>query len=97
MAHSASRLVRSARWFAALTLGCALAGTGARPSAAQSDLVTLLSAVVAVEAYVPTDARTAGVLGSERLGSGIVIDGAGLVVTIGYLILEATDTWIPHG
>ena len=97
MAHSASRHARPAHWFAALTLGCALAGAGPRPAAGQSDLVTLLSAVVAVEAFVPDDARTAPILGGERLGSGVVIDGAGLVVTIGYLILEATDTWIRTG
>ena len=97
MPHSASRLARPAHWFAALTLGCVLAGAGPRPAAGQSDLVTLLSAVVAVEAFVPDDARTAPILGGERLGSGVVIDGAGLVVTIGYLILEATDTWIRTG
>ena len=97
MPHSASRLARPAHWFAALTLCCVLAGAGPRPAAGQSDLVTLLSAVVAVEAFVPDDARTAPILGGERLGSGVVIDGAGLVVTIGYLILEATDTWIRTG
>ena len=49
----------------------------------------LLSAVVQIRATVPEDARTAGTLGTERTGSGIVIDGNGLVVTVGYLILEA--------
>ncbi|MFQ5955106.1 MAG: S1C family serine protease [Kiloniellales bacterium] len=49
----------------------------------------LLSSVVGLHAVVPADARTAGSLGTERRGSGVVIDDGGLVVTIGYLILEA--------
>jgi len=49
----------------------------------------LISAVVGVWAHIPDDARTAGALGTERTGSGVVIDDAGLVLTIGYLILEA--------
>ena len=54
----------------------------------------VLSAVVGVRAQIPEDARTAEALGTERVGSGIVIDENGLVVTIGYLILEATSVEI---
>ena len=50
----------------------------------------LLAAVVGVQAQVPEHARTAQALGTQRVGSGIVIDGNGLIVTIGYLILEAS-------
>jgi S1-C subfamily serine protease len=50
----------------------------------------LLAAVVGVRARVPEDARTAQALGTQRHGSGIVIDSNGLIVTIGYLILEAS-------
>ena len=81
----------------ALLIACALAGAWTRPAAAQADIMEVLSAVVAVEALVPDDARTTTILGDERLGTGIVIDGAGLVVTIGYLILEATDAWVRTG
>ena len=49
-----------------------------------------LSAIVGVVAEVPESARTATVLGTERAGSGIVIDERGLVVTIGYVLLEAS-------
>jgi len=49
----------------------------------------LLTAVVGIHATVPTQARTAGSLGRERAGSGVLIDSNGLIVTIGYLILEA--------
>ena len=101
MAHAAARSCSAVRGFGTLVLACAFAGvllgTWPRAAAAQADLMEVLSAVVAVEARIPDDARTAAALGGERLGSGIVIDGAGLVVTIGYLILEATDAWIRTG
>lgn len=47
-------------------------------------------AVTRIHADVPGDARTAEPLGTERDGSGVVIDDSGLVLTIGYLILEAS-------
>ena len=97
MAHSTARHPSATRGIAALALAFMLIATGPRPAAAQPDLVTILSAVVAVEASIPDDARTAAILGDQRLGTGIVIDGAGLVVTIGYLILEASDAWVRTG
>ncbi len=48
-----------------------------------------LAAVVRLRATVPEDATTARALGTEREGNGIVIDASGLVLTIGYLIVEA--------
>ena len=45
---------------------------------------------------VPEDAFTAGILGSQRIGNGVVIDSAGLVLTIGYLMTEATDVWLTN-
>ncbi len=53
-----------------------------------------LEAVVGVRAVIPADARTAPVLGTARAGSGVVIDDDGLVLTIGYLILEAIEAEI---
>ena len=97
MAHAAARHTSVARGITALLLACVLIGTWPRPTAAQPDLASLLSALVAVETLVPPDARTAAILGEKRLGTGIVIDGAGLVVTIGYLIMEATDVWVRTG
>jgi serine protease Do len=61
---------------------------GATAAHAQS-VEELLSAVVKVKTFVPSDSRTAETLGSEREGSGIVIDQAGLILTIGYLMVEA--------
>lgn len=58
------------------------------------DLDDTLDAVVGLRADVPDDAFTAGALGTERRGSGIVIDDQGLVLTIGYLVTEASDVWL---
>lgn len=58
------------------------------------DLEAISRSVVRLRAEVPEDASTAGILGSERVGNGIVIDSDGLILTIGYLITEATDVWL---
>lgn len=50
----------------------------------------VLGAVVGVETRIPENRRSAQSLGSEREGHGIVIDDEGLVLTIGYLIMEAS-------
>lgn len=49
----------------------------------------LVSAVVRVKTFINPDARTIQNLGREREGSGVVIDDNGLVLTIGYLMVEA--------
>jgi S1-C subfamily serine protease len=48
-----------------------------------------LAAVVRLKTQALPEARTAPYLGHEREGSGVVIDASGLVLTIGYLVLEA--------
>jgi S1-C subfamily serine protease len=53
-----------------------------------------LRGVVQVDAVIPADARTADSLGTERVGTGVVIDNNGLIVTIGYLILEAMEVTV---
>jgi S1-C subfamily serine protease len=47
-----------------------------------------------VHSEVPEEAFTASILGTERVGSGVVIGADGLVVTIGYLITEASSIWL---
>jgi S1-C subfamily serine protease len=59
------------------------------PAQAQQKKENLLEAVVKVRTTVPGDARTARSLGTRREGNGVVIAADGLVVTIGYLILES--------
>jgi S1-C subfamily serine protease len=58
------------------------------------DLEEISRSVVKLRADVPDDAFTAGILGSQRTGNGIVIGSDGLVLTIGYLVTEATDVWL---
>ncbi len=64
------------------------------PAAAQASPQDVLAAVVRLTAEIPADARTAEALGTEREGSGVVIDDSGLVLTIGYLILEAMSATV---
>ena len=47
-----------------------------------------LSSVVAVQAKIQADARSAATLGTQRRGTGVLIR-EGLVLTIGYLVIEA--------
>ncbi|MPY68722.1 MAG: PDZ domain-containing protein [Alphaproteobacteria bacterium] len=79
--------------FAALLLALP-AGTARAQNGGEGASIAVLEAVVRVTAAVPGDARSAQTLGTERDGSGVVIDGEGLVLTIGYLILEATSAEI---
>jgi S1-C subfamily serine protease len=69
-----------------------------RPRAADYDfdLDRALSAVVGLHSIIPSDAFTAGTLGVERAGNGVLI-GDGLVLTIGYLITEAETVWLHLG
>src|SRR4051794_62151 len=60
----------------------------------QFDLAQALDSVVLVRAEVPPDAFTASTLGTERGGYGAVIREDGLVLTIGYLVNEATEIWL---
>ena len=57
---------------------------------AQQEGEKVLKAMVKVRSTIPAEARTANILGTEREGNGVVIDTAGHILTIGYLILEAT-------
>ncbi|NQW80795.1 MAG: serine protease [Polaromonas sp.] len=62
------------------------------PSPAQTQIDALSrasAAVVGVQVTVTEGARSARSLGQQRTGSGVVIGADGLVLTIGYLMLEA--------
>jgi len=65
-----------------------------RPEEWKFDLDSALDAVVGLRAEIPEDAFTAPLLGTERAGSGVVIRDDGLVLTIGYLITEASTIWL---
>lgn len=53
-----------------------------------------LDAVVKLSIRAVDGARTADTLGAEREGTGIVIDDRGLILTIGYLVLEAASVLV---
>jgi S1-C subfamily serine protease len=65
-----------------------------KPADCNFDLDHALAAVLGLQASVPQDAFTAGTLGTERAGSGVLIRRDGLVLTIGYLITEAETIWL---
>jgi S1-C subfamily serine protease len=73
----------------------AAAGAQAGPEAvppsarAQSELTVDSLSVVRVKSKAVANARTTRSLGPQREGTGVVIDSDGLVLTIGYLIVEA--------
>ena len=85
----------SRRGYAAITPCVMLAAAvvalmSASTAAAQSARVEeLVSAVVRINTHINPEGRTVQGLGREREGSGIVIDSDGLVLTIGYLMVEA--------
>src|SRR5256885_4439128 len=71
----------------ALALGAVLF-LAAIPASAAS-LEDLVAAVVRIKTYINPDGQTVQSLGREREGSGVVIDEDGLILTIGYLMVEA--------
>ena len=88
------RLVRRhAGAFVLVALAWAATVQAASPTASQQasiDAITrALEAVVGLEVTAAEGARSAETLGREREGSGVVIGPDGLILTIGYLILEA--------
>jgi serine protease Do len=86
---------------AALVLGAicfaivAEAADKPRPDASPTiDAAAFFAAIVKIETHALPDARSAATLGTEREGSGIVIAKDGLILTIGYLLVEADDVKI---
>src|SRR3972149_1995748 len=59
----------------------------------------VLPATVHIEARIPQEPPSARLLGSERMGSGAVVDADGLVLTVNYVVLGAdqvTVTLLDH-
>lgn len=65
-----------------------------RPEDWRFDLDAVLDSIVLLRSEIPEDAFTASILGTERAGNGIVIREDGLILTIGYLITEASTIWL---
>lgn len=53
-----------------------------------------INSVVKVRTSIPAAAFTADVLGTERIGSGVLINNSGLILTVGYLVTEAETVWL---
>ncbi|HYC37783.1 MAG TPA: S1C family serine protease [Usitatibacter sp.] len=64
-------------------------GNASAPAAAYEHLVEAARAVVSLRIKAIANARSNVTLGNERVGSGVYIAPQNLVLTIGYLILEA--------
>lgn len=78
-----------------LALLCFTAQGIAAPSPdAKATAQSVFDSIVRVTTRIPSSARTAATLGRERDGSGVVIDSNGLVLTIGYVMLEAEEAVI---
>src|ERR1700674_5896219 len=85
-----ARCVAVAQAWKSLIAAAALAvALGAPAQAAAPSLEELLSGVVRIKTFINPDGYTRENLGREREGTGIVLDDAGLVLTIGYLMVEA--------
>lgn len=79
-------------WMFALLTGLLLPTLAVQAQTAQSGVTgDVLDTVVGIDTRIPGNARTASFLGTTRQGSGVVISDDGLVLTIGYLILEALE------
>lgn len=84
------------RWLAAAWVLCSVVGYAGAAAPQEMSIeqqaramMRAGQAVVGVQAQALEDARSNASLGRERAGSGVVIGDDGLVLTIGYLILEA--------
>lgn len=69
-------------------------GAQPRAQAYAYDLDGALRSVLSLSAHIPGDAFTADTLGRERAGHAVVIREDGIVLTIGYLITEASSVWL---
>ena len=72
-----------------VTASWAAWGAANLPSRVELAADDVAGAVVRLGIRVAPDARTASTLGTEREGSGVLIDADGHILTIGYLLLEA--------
>ncbi|MPZ39702.1 MAG: PDZ domain-containing protein [Rhizobiales bacterium] len=92
----ASLVASLRRLLAAGTLAVLLFGlpATAQNAAPNNGPDELLSAVVQLKTYINPEGRTVKGLGQQRKGSGIVIDDKGLILTIGYLMVEAQSAQV---
>ena len=54
----------------------------------EEEIKKIYQSIVRIDSIVPSDARTANSLGTERNGNGVIID-ENHILTIGYIVLES--------
>jgi S1-C subfamily serine protease len=86
-ASSLSRLLAAACAFGLACSACAQTPESIDPE-------RVFGAIVKVSSHAIPDARSSATLGADREGTGVVIGENGLVLTIGYLIVEAEEVSI---
>lgn len=86
--HSRARRLAMA-WATALLAGTVHAAAPAASPADADALARAVHAVVGLRVTAAEGALSAPTLGRERSGSGVVIGDDGLILTIGYLVIEA--------
>ena len=64
------------------------------PENLEFDLNKAINSVVKIKSRISTAAFTAEILGTERIGSGVLINDQGLILTVGYLLTEADSIWV---
>ena len=98
MPDQANSARKPRRIMALAAIFVAVAGL-ASPVRSEPSVGDVLGAIVRVQSEVDPAARTANSLGLEREGHGVVIDSSELVLTVGYLILEAVSVTVtgPRG
>jgi S1-C subfamily serine protease len=79
-----------ARWMRSLLVASVAVLLTVSAAAAQNAWIEeLAAAVVRIKTHINPEGRTIEGLGRDREGSGVLIDSDGLVLTIGYLMVEA--------
>jgi serine protease Do len=76
-------------WTRSLLVAGITALTSVSAAAQNAWVEELAAAVVRIKTHINPEGRTVEGLGREREGSGVLIDSDGLVLTIGYLMVEA--------
>jgi serine protease Do len=76
-------------WTRSLLVAGIAALTSVSAAAQNAWVEELAAAVVRIKTHINPEGRTVEGLGREREGSGVLIDSDGLVLTIGYLMVEA--------
>lgn len=89
LGHLAVCIALAAGLSAAAQAGPTAAPTSGAPQAQIEALARASAAVVGIQVTAAEGARSAATLGQQRVGSGVLIGPDGLVLTIGYLMLEA--------